>query len=113
MISQITKTMNLLVKGKKARGKESSDKESSGMESTHRADYLKALWACYDILPAYVNSQDPMLCNFKDSNVYDGFSLIKDLSDGIAHILNGECSAAKMYYNGKLHSVRLLDGDSK
>lgn len=97
-MSKIQDTMNLIVRGTK---------------SEKRQSYLKALWACYDILPAYVHPRDPMRCNFEDKDSYDGYSMLKELGDAIALILSDGCEEPRLYHNQTMNVVQILDGDSK
>lgn len=84
-----------------------------GSSTPQRKAYLKALWACYEALPAYVHSGDPKKCNFADEEKYDGYSLMAKLGEVFARYFGGELENPSVFDNGKRYSVELLQPDSK
>jgi hypothetical protein len=84
--------------------------------SVERRTFLTFLWACYDSLPPYVNS-DPSKCNFsacESSGVqYDQYGLYSDLGSAISSFLCANQPTYSFICGGEEHIAKALSGDGK
>lgn len=85
-------------------------------DTTERRTFLTFLWACYDSLPHYVNS-DPAQCNFSEcesSGVqYDQYGLFHDLGSAISSFLCAGQDTYSVVSGGVVYVANALSGDGK